>query len=362
MMRLNLLKKNIRLVMLLAAIALCAVAYERGFVSPKYVRAFHTKCVRVQSLLMDAYGSSARRFSDSIADRLRHGRRAGKQPRGKSYQPERQVSEQNRPAAYEVITPDMLYCPEPPVPSKTAVPAADAPLRALPVRQSMKARRIGKIDRNPVSHGSRSGNMIALTFDSGQVGGSRAAFHAILDHLIHRRIPATFFLTGDFMETYPDIARTIARTSFFEMGNHTRHHPDLTGMSNAAICEEITRTQIIMEKITGRSGVLFRPPFGKTDDRVAQIAADAGLRTVLWDVATDDYAPGIRGEDIKRMVLTGVRSGSIVLLHMNGESKATGEVMPDIVAQLKKKGFRFVTVSTILCSRSFRVSEAGERF
>ena len=62
-------------------------------------------------------------------------------------------------------------------------------------------------------------------------------------------------------------------------------------MSNAAICEEITRTQIIMEKITGRSGVLFRPPFGKTDDRVAQIAADAGLRTVLWDVATDDYAP-----------------------------------------------------------------------
>ena len=64
--------------------------------------------------------------------------------------------------------------------------------------------------------------VVALTFDG---GGNAAGAKAILGLLRREDVPATFFLTGHFVRTYPAIARAIGRT--YVVGNHTVDHADL---------------------------------------------------------------------------------------------------------------------------------------
>src|SRR5205085_4015736 len=66
-------------------------------------------------------------------------------------------------------------------------------------------------------------HVIALTFDG---GGNAAGAKRIIRTLRRNDVPATFFLTGRFVRTYPSFARVIGRR--FVVGNHTVDHADLT--------------------------------------------------------------------------------------------------------------------------------------
>ncbi len=198
------------------------------------------------------------------------------------------------------------------------------------------------------THGSRERPCVALSFDSGEMSAGRDGCNRLIDHLIATRTPATFFLTGRFAESYPDITKRLGGVRHFELGNHSHTHPDLTGKSPESIAGEIIRTQRAIHRLAGRQGRLFRPPFGKLDPVVKRVAAMNGLQTVLWDVAADDYRKDVTGEQVKRAVLGGVRNGSIILLHMHGDGSASCDALPSIITGLRERGFELVTVSSLI--------------
>ena len=109
----------------------------------------------------------------------------------------------------------------------------------------------------PRSSGSRGSGKIALTFDD----GPGEATSAILDMLKQAEIRATFFLCGQNVERYPDLARRIAEEGH-EIGNHTHSHPRLLGRTPGKIAWEIETAQSIIEHRTGRRPTLFRPSYG----------------------------------------------------------------------------------------------------
>jgi peptidoglycan/xylan/chitin deacetylase (PgdA/CDA1 family) len=118
--------------------------------------------------------------------------------------------------------------------------------------------------------------------------------------------------------------------------------------SDERIRKELCRTQDVMYAMTGRQPTLFRPPYGEHDDRIVRIAAAMGLTTVEYDLPSGDPSPEATKENLIEYVTTMARSGSIIVMHINGRGCHTAEALPDIIVKLRKRGFVFVTVTQLL--------------
>jgi peptidoglycan-N-acetylglucosamine deacetylase len=162
------------------------------------------------------------------------------------------------------------------------------------------------------------------------------------------RVPATLFLGGKWMEEHPDETVELANHPRFELGNHTYLHPHLPRESDERVREEFVRTQDLLYTLTGRRATLFRAPYGELDARVAGLGAEAGMIAIQYDLASGDPDPRISTKRLIDYVTDQARNGSIVVMHMNGRGWKTAEALPRIVLRLRKKGYKFVTVSELL--------------
>ncbi len=193
--------------------------------------------------------------------------------------------------------------------------------------------------------------VVALTFDA---GGDAAGVQSILATLTITGTPATFFATGRWVARYPQQARAIAARH--PMGNHTQTHPDLTGMSDTAVRREITTAQAGIIAATGRDPrPLFRFPYGVSDPRTIRIVNDLGYGAFRWTIDTLGWKGTSGGQStatVLRRVLSGLRPGAIMLLHVGANpddgSTLDADALPTLISQLRARGYGFVTVSPYL--------------
>jgi peptidoglycan/xylan/chitin deacetylase (PgdA/CDA1 family) len=188
--------------------------------------------------------------------------------------------------------------------------------------------------------------VVALTFDGG--GNSVGAWRLVAT-LERKRVPATFFLTGHFVRTYPRLARVIGRR--FAVGNHTVDHSDLTRLSTAQVRREIALAGREIEAATGRDPrPLFRFPYGARDARTIRIANDLGYASIRWSVDTLGWMGVSSPGGIVHRVVTHLQPGAIVLLHVgaakNGATLDT-KALPALVDAVRRRGYRFVTLESV---------------
>ncbi len=200
-------------------------------------------------------------------------------------------------------------------------------------------------------HGPRDQNTpptLALTFDD----GPSTSTPILLEFLAKNRIPATFFQCGMNVERHPDIAREVVAAGH-ELGNHTYSHPHLYLKSAAFIGNELTKAQNAIGTATGISPQLFRAPYGQRwfGLRAAQKRFD--LLGVMWTTIGRDWI--LPANSISDRVLKGAHHGAILCLHDGRDIQAAPDLttMLDAVRSalplLLDQGFRFVTVSELLC-------------
>jgi peptidoglycan/xylan/chitin deacetylase (PgdA/CDA1 family) len=186
---------------------------------------------------------------------------------------------------------------------------------------------------------------VALTFDD----GPGAATPLILDILKAAGIRATFFLCGQNVERYPELARRIADEGH-EIGNHTYSHPYLFWKSPGRIAWEITRAQGVIERVTGRRPALFRPPYGVRWFGLHPILKSHNLPMVMWSVSGVDWK--WPPERIADRIITKTSPGSIILLHDGvpqnepGDRMGTAQALPEIIEALRRR-YEFVTASEL---------------
>lgn len=176
-------------------------------------------------------------------------------------------------------------------------------------------------------------DLIGLTFDDGPHPDSTPA---LLAALTAARATATFFLWGEHVRRHPRHARDL-RAAGMTLANHSYTHPYLTRLTSQALADELTRTQEAVSEFCDASPLLFRPPYGDTDDRVRAAAAGLGMSEVLWSVDSRDWA-GESTEQIVRAAST-VEPGGIILLH-DGGYRTTVEAVPLILRILADRGLR----------------------
>ncbi len=182
---------------------------------------------------------------------------------------------------------------------------------------------------------------IALTFDDGPHAGKT---QELLMVLRTAHVPATFFVVGKMADRYPQLIREIARDGH-ELANHTYSHPDMSRLSDAQVISELEKTRAVIHKLSGQEGYLFRPPGGDFSRRMVRLTAKAGYRMVLWSVLTRDVE-GASSASMRARILKGADDGGIILMHSG--MKNTLDMLPGVIAQLRQRGYHFVTISTLL--------------
>lgn len=201
----------------------------------------------------------------------------------------------------------------------------------------------GKVD-------CRVARCVALTFDE----GPGPYTDRILTALGSAR--ATFFTTGTSAAARPDLLRRMAADGHL-VGNHSWSHRDLTTLPDNRIYEQLSRAQDTIAQVTGSLPNLMRPPYGAVNPDVSKIAGELKLSVVTWDVDGGD-AGDTTAADIVKRVVSGVKPGSIVLLHDLGP--ATPEAIPQILTELRSRGYVFVTVPELYGTRPMQPGRTYE--
>jgi peptidoglycan/xylan/chitin deacetylase (PgdA/CDA1 family) len=195
--------------------------------------------------------------------------------------------------------------------------------------------------------------LVALTFDACETQKEAGYDARVIDTLRRERVPATLFLGGRWMWSHPNETRQLGAARrqngkpLFELANHSFLHPHLTRMPDARVRSELAVTQAIQYQLTGRQGRWVRAPFAEYSVRVARIAGTLGLKVAQFDVVTGDPDPNVSAGTILRTVKRGVQPGSVVIMHMNRRGWHTAAALPQVIALLRDRGYRFVTMSEL---------------
>lgn len=199
-----------------------------------------------------------------------------------------------------------------------------------------------------IFNGPRTEKRIAITFDACSFIHASKVDKKLVQILVDNRVPATLFLGGKWVLDQPQEARYLASIPFFEIANHSFHHPHLTRMSRAAIRHELEAAQEAIESVTGVRPRYFRAPYGEYNDTLLRTAASLGLTTIQFDLASGDPDKRITAARLSHWVIHKVRWGSIVVMHINTHGWHTAEALPTIIKTLRARGYRFVTISELL--------------
>jgi len=214
--------------------------------------------------------------------------------------------------------------------------------------------------------------MLALTIDDGPADPYTAQ---MLDELKALNVKATFFLIGQNAERYPNLVRRIWDEGH-EIGNHTYTHPNIGVVSTQQARLEMNATQRVFQSVLHRSTLLFRPPYNadaepstKEEAEPIRLASQLNYITVLefldpqdWRLTDPQPNGGAKERTARQMLDTikeqlGTEKGSCILLHDGGGNRAeTVKLIPLMVNELRKEGYTFVPVSTLIGSTRDKVN------
>jgi peptidoglycan/xylan/chitin deacetylase (PgdA/CDA1 family) len=186
---------------------------------------------------------------------------------------------------------------------------------------------------------------VSITFDDGP---NPDATPLILDVLKREDVKATFFVLGRHADRWPALVKRMADEGH-QIGNHGYFHRKLHRRTPAYVRDDLTRGVEAIERASGVRPRVFRAPHGFRNPWVTPIARSLGERTIGWSLGVWDSArPG--ADEIVRRSLTGMRPGSILLLHdgdgydAEGDRMQTAAALPGIIGGLRDRGFEFAVL------------------
>jgi peptidoglycan/xylan/chitin deacetylase (PgdA/CDA1 family) len=196
---------------------------------------------------------------------------------------------------------------------------------------------------------SGGGKMVALTFDDGPRASST---EKVLRILQSEHVPGTFFVIGENVAKYPDLAREIVAEGNV-IGIHTYDHPKNLPWMNAAKRDwELASTQAEIASTTGVYTSLFRPPYGIMTPQLKTILEGEGYSVFMWNVDPRDWDYRHSTSDfIIQNVVTHLKARMVILFHDGRDSSGMHnnleEALPTVIAELKARGYTFVTIDKI---------------
>lgn len=248
-------------------------------------------------------------------------------------------------------------------------------------------------ERDEWTDGGLPPRTVLLTFDDGP---HPLYTPQILDILARYRIKAVFFQVGQNIGTLdasgvtlrlPQLSARIVAEGH-AVANHTHTHALLTGLDELHLTSEIDRAEALLSAATTRQSgppsqpvapgqtnasgqsnasaqanppgqllpsipsipsipaihpgraALFRPPYGARNNLVLAEVTARGLRSVLWNIDSRDWADPLSRSVARRVIDETVREGRGIILFHDVHLRAV-EALPAVIEELQQRGFRF---------------------
>lgn len=197
--------------------------------------------------------------------------------------------------------------------------------------------------------GSPETKRIAFTYDDGPNDPHTLRLMEVLEKQGAR---ATFFVIGRYVQRHPDIVRDLLKAGH-ALGNHTLTHPHLIVSSSTETRIQLEECQRAVERASGETLRLFRPPFGGRRPRTLRIARSLGLEPIMWNVTSWDWRipPAAKiVESCERQM----RGGDVILMHDGSHDAPGADRSQSVIAtrmlmeRWKEKGYEFVTVPEMM--------------
>lgn len=187
--------------------------------------------------------------------------------------------------------------------------------------------------------------VVYLTFDNGYEQGYTGK---VLDILKEKEVPATFFVTGHYIESAPDLLKRMAKEGHL-IGNHSWSHPDFTQVSKAKMEKELERVNAAVKELTDQDVMTFmRPPRGTFNEQTLEWAKEFGYTHAFWSLAFVDWETNKqRGwEYAYESVIDQIHPGAVILLHTVSQDNA--EALSQLIDELNKRGYRFGSLNDLM--------------
>ena len=184
-------------------------------------------------------------------------------------------------------------------------------------------------------------NRVAITFDDGVSAYRPQTLQILRDKQVH----GVFYDNGFRVAANPQMAIFQVREGHVQL-NHTYTHPHLNQLSDAAVLDEVLRTERLFEAIDAPLTFKgFRPPFFEANARVQGLIGGLGYTLSLGAVQTDDWDPARTGAEIRDAIVSQLVPGAVILLHDGPNDTPAGagsvEALGQIIDVARSRGFCF---------------------
>jgi peptidoglycan/xylan/chitin deacetylase (PgdA/CDA1 family) len=193
--------------------------------------------------------------------------------------------------------------------------------------------------------------VVALTFDAGANADGVAS---ILRTLAAEKVPATFFLTGTWVQLFPEQAAQIGAAGY-RLANHSVTHPYFTQLSDAAMRKEVLDADAAITAAAGGSTApWFRFPYGDRNAHTISVVNSLGFVPISWTVDTLGWQGTSSGNSVDQVVnrvLRALTPGEIVLMHVGSHadrSTLDADSLPRMISELRARGYTFTTIDALL--------------
>lgn len=201
-----------------------------------------------------------------------------------------------------------------------------------------------------------SKKLLALTFDA--CGGPHGSGYdaELIGYLEKMKIPATLFVTGEWIDANYGTFLQLSENKLFEIENHgLNHHPcsvdgeseyGIKGTPDAADAfDEIEANERKIQAITGRRPLFFRSATAFTDEACAKIARQLGVTMISFDVLSGDAVPNTPKAIIESSIMKHVRPGALIIMHFNHPEWNSYEALRSVIPALLASGYSFVRLA-----------------
>ena len=206
----------------------------------------------------------------------------------------------------------------------------------------------------PYSQFSSDKKYVSLSFDA--AWGADDTIH-ILDTLDKFNVKVTFFMTGGWVNEYPDMVKEIYSRGH-DLGNHSQNHKKMSELNTTEQKQELQSVTDKVKELTGYDMFLFRPPYGDYNSTLINTAYSLNYYPIQWSVDSLDWKDyGV--DNIIKTVTThkALDNGAIILMH-NG-AKYTAQALESVITNLQNQGYTLVPISELIIRNNFHMDANG---
>ena len=132
----------------------------------------------------------------------------------------------------------------------------------------------------PIYCVQRDQKLVSISFDA---AWGNEDTQQLIDILSQYKVPATFFVVGEWVDKYPESVKAL-HDAGHEVMNHSNTHAHYPQLSADQVVADLNACNDKIEAVTGVRPTLVRLPYGDYDDSSVNAVRSIGMEPIQWDV------------------------------------------------------------------------------